>query len=396
VMLLLALLGMMAVPATAIKPKHSWDTLGNMTFFHSCNESGLFSDTALDTIQKFPFVTIEKGQGFNDGSAPCTATAGSCAEDKITAQIRAIKKRDPSISTVFYMNSVLDWYFYRMHYQYLKNPSEWLRCSHAVGQDGNTTQEVGFGKLNPCNAGGPVRTSGDKHFTPPAAGMLVFDHAQKQDRDFWIDACFRAVASGVIDGCFSDSSNVGTHGIGFYLNASYNAAFEAGKVATMAEATKRFGGAAGKPYSSTSTGTLIGKKSDQQGINAYHIEMFTSSEEWILELMAGVKQGYLVQAHVAVTNLPVSDHGCPEMEDTAAAFLIGAGENCYYGSGTWIVANLADVQMRWCPELFERPLGKPKADAVKSTNGVWKREFASGTVVTFDTNSNKGKIAWAA
>lgn len=37
-----------------------------MAFFHSCNESGPFSDRALDTITKFPLVTIEKGQGFHD------------------------------------------------------------------------------------------------------------------------------------------------------------------------------------------------------------------------------------------------------------------------------------------------------------------------------------------
>lgn len=95
-------------PAAALRPKFSWDTLGNMTFFHACNESGLFSEEALDTISKFPFVTIEKGQGFNDGSSPCTASGGSCAEDKIVAQLKAIKARDSSISTVFYMNSVLE------------------------------------------------------------------------------------------------------------------------------------------------------------------------------------------------------------------------------------------------------------------------------------------------
>jgi hypothetical protein len=48
--------------AAAIRPKHSWGTVANMTFFHSCNESGLFSEEALDTIVKFPLVTIEKGQ----------------------------------------------------------------------------------------------------------------------------------------------------------------------------------------------------------------------------------------------------------------------------------------------------------------------------------------------
>ncbi len=86
----------------AIRPRFAWDTVGNMSFFHSCNESGLFSNEALDTIQKFPFVTVEKAQGFNDGS-------GGHAETKIVAQLQAVKQRDPTISTVFYMNSVLSW-----------------------------------------------------------------------------------------------------------------------------------------------------------------------------------------------------------------------------------------------------------------------------------------------
>jgi len=33
--------------ASAIRPKFSWDTLGNMTFFHACNESGLFSSVGV-------------------------------------------------------------------------------------------------------------------------------------------------------------------------------------------------------------------------------------------------------------------------------------------------------------------------------------------------------------
>lgn len=58
----------LVAPAGAIRPKFSWDYVGNMTFVHLCNESGLFNDNALDTIVKFPLVTVEKGQGFNDGT----------------------------------------------------------------------------------------------------------------------------------------------------------------------------------------------------------------------------------------------------------------------------------------------------------------------------------------
>ena len=36
----------------------------------------------------------------------------------------------------------------------------------------------------------------------------------------------------------------------------------------------------------------------------------------------------------------------------------------------------------------------PQADAVKGADGVWRREFASGTKVTFDGSTGKGTIAW--
>jgi hypothetical protein len=52
--------------AAAIRPSHNWDTLSGMSFFHACNESGPFSERALDTIEKFPLVTVEKGQGFHE------------------------------------------------------------------------------------------------------------------------------------------------------------------------------------------------------------------------------------------------------------------------------------------------------------------------------------------
>jgi hypothetical protein len=291
----------------------------------------MFSEEALDTIVKFPFVTIEKGQGFHDGSPACTATSGSCAEDKIVAQIAAIKKRDPTIATVFYMNSVLDWYFYRMHYQMLAHPSWSLKCSK--GPDGQLAAEKCGGGI-----GSPFYTSGDQHFNPPEEGMLVFDDSQQAVREFWLDVCFKAVATGLVDGCFSDSSEVGSHGTGTALNKVANASYEAGKVLTMTEATKRFGGVAGQPYTNDVTGTLIGKFPNQQGINALQIEMFTNSEKELAVLMDAVSRGYLVQAHVAVSNLNVTNHGCPEMEDTAAAFLIGAGENSYFGTGSWIIA----------------------------------------------------------
>lgn len=363
-MSLLALL-LLAPPAVrAAGPQFSWDYVANMTFFHSCNESGLFSERALDTIQRFPIVTIEKGQSYNSNAT------GEFAEDKIVAQLRAVKERNPKIMTVFYVNAVLSWYFYRMNVEYEQMPKEWLYNSYT---------------------GQPVRESGDKTFNPPPGGMLVWNHGLKEVQTFWKDTCLNATKTGFVDGCFSDSSQPGSHGTGKALNDSAQIVYEAGKVKTMSEVTAAFGGEAGKPFAG-STGVLIGKKSDQEGINAYQIEFFEPNDGSITELMAGVSKGYFVQAHTGVGNACNCGTDC--MKDSLAAFLIGAGEYSYFGGGKWIAKDLADVESRWCPELFEQPLGKPDADAVKGNDGIWRRSFASGTKVEFDSNTKKGKLIW--
>merc|ERR1712091_551221 len=99
--------------------------------------------------------------------------------------------------------------------------------------------------------------------------MLAFNHGNSDFRDFWKSVCFDATQSGFVDGCFSDSSQPGSHGTSKYLNASDNAIFEKGKIQTMTEVTAAFGGLAGHPYPPNATGLLIGKKPDQEGINAF-------------------------------------------------------------------------------------------------------------------------------
>jgi hypothetical protein len=161
----------------------------------------------------------------------------------------------------------------------------------------------------------------------------------------------------------------------------------------MTDVTSMLGGLAGKAFKG-SDGVLIDKRSYQQGISAYQIEFFEPNEASILELKAGASMGWMVQAHVGVKD-PVSlDCGCACMNDTMAAFLIGAGPYSYYGSGQWIAADLKDVQQRWCPPLFDRPLGAPLSDGTKGADGVWRRRFKSGTSVEFNPSTSKGTIDW--
>lgn len=219
-------------------------------------------------------------------------------------------------------------------------------------------------QLKDSKTGRPVLAPGDHHFNPPQKGMLVFDHGVAELREYWAGVCMNATATGLVDGCFSDSSDPGTHGTVHHLSVAANARFEAGKVMTMSNLTTFFGGEAGKPYAG-SHGLLIGKTPDQAGINAAQIEMFSPSEESIEELMDGVEKGYLMQAH-ASTYDAASNSGCNNitaMTNTIAAFLVAAGDDSYFGSGPWISPSLEDVEQRWCPELFDRPIGRPIAKA---------------------------------
>jgi len=212
-------------------------------------------------------------------------------------------------------------------------------------------------------------------------------------RNWWRDTCLDAVKSGYVDGCFSDSSQSGSRGTDKALtNMTERAAFEAGKVSTMTKLTAAFGGEAGKAYAG-STGLLIGKKSYQEGINAYMVEGFRPNQESIKELQAGAAKGYLVQAHVSVRD-EVTSCGCDCMNDAVAAFLVGAGDYSFFGSGTWITKSLEEITRQWCPSFFERPLGRPLEDATL-VGGVYTRHFQSGTWVEFNTSSNTGAIHWS-
>ena len=44
---------------TCKRPRWSWATVGDMSFAHLSNESGAWSEEALDVLAKFPMVTIE-------------------------------------------------------------------------------------------------------------------------------------------------------------------------------------------------------------------------------------------------------------------------------------------------------------------------------------------------
>ena len=130
--------------------------------------------------------------------------------------------------------------------------------------------------------------------------------------------------------------------------------------------------------------------------SGFMIEAFTPGD--YSEIQAGVKAGRIVQAHTTYYGAAKN----PDVRDALAGFLIGTGPGAYFsGPYTWDIdqtwsdpLGIDDIRMRYLPE-FDRPLGEAKADAVfdKATNTA-TREFASGTVVTFNHSSNQGTIKW--
>lgn len=51
--------------------------------------------------------------------------------------------------------------------------------------------------------GDVIYMKGDSTF-PNHTGMVTFDFAQEEVRNFWISECINATLSGYVDGCFSD------------------------------------------------------------------------------------------------------------------------------------------------------------------------------------------------
>lgn len=72
-----------------------------------------------------------------------------------------------------------------------------------------------------------------------------------------------------------------------------------------------------------------------------------------------------------------------------ACFLVGAGENCYFGySWGWL---LEYGWFDWYPE-FDKPLGPPLGDAIR--NGwTYQREFEHASVFV-DVENRTAQIDW--
>ena len=321
----------------AALPPFSWDTLP--VFYHSSNQSGDFSRDALETIAKFSMVTIEKWQAYE--------VKGVDDEDAMVIAMRDVKKINPNVATYFYMNSFKDRpEMTRMARQFDEHP-EW-----ALKDD----------------QGNKVKNN---------QGYYVFDLSQPSVRNWWLETCLNATMSSSGDGCFCDVSTV-QNGQGFKppVSDAKLKLWNEGMLNLTMEVQKALG----------DSKLLIGKVPDQPYVKAVQIEFFGANNNSINGLMEGVKNGKVMQAHV-----PVGTDCTGDLTKYMAAFLIGAGKYSYFGCGEWQAIGKDSKPLTWREE-YDKPLGEPEPPEYQ--NSMWSRRFSKGTLVTFDTATNKGEITW--
>ena len=122
------------------------------------------------------------------------------------------------------------------------------------------------------------------------------------------------------------------------------------------------------------------------------LEGFYANESQLISHRSAAAQGRVVLAHAGY-KADGADNHCGNITNALAAFLVSAGPRSMFGCSTgWELAQGWSTDHRD----FHRPLGRPlQPTATISKTGVWRREFASGTVATLDTQTGIGHIEWA-
>ena len=370
-MKLLLLLAAIPHVAAVHAPRLSWETVGDLAFFHSSVMNRLtFNASDLLLASKFPMVTIEKWQGCNStpGCYGSTDPSASCPtqEDATLATARKLKAIDPTMFVVSWLDSMRVYEAIEAlnpDYRNIMNQA-CVRTSQSVFLD--THSEY----LLPNASGKPALES--------FINAHVYDHRSIAVRDLWRDVCLNMTSTGLVDGCGADASQQSSTYIQG-VSADVGAAWELGRNWSIGNTT-----AALAPQG----GVVLGKMEFELGAytNGVLQEGCVKGNATINVLReaaaASVRDGvtYIYQCH---------SNG--EMDDLAA-FLVGAYKGAFWGFGGWVQAN-DGFSDRWLP-IFDKPLGAPVADAeYNAESAVWTRSFASASV-TFDVKSNTGNITF--
>ena len=357
-------------------PTHSWDTLP--VSFHSArtqtDSAGRWTAEDIQTISKFPLVTLEKWQGFQ-------APVFLWEEDAWVAAAKQIKAASPNTSVVAWMDTMLVYTGWNYPEKELRPKSD---INHTLNPDAQAACATGHFRVAEYIEKHPemlLKNSSGKLAITSFGGCHVYDHRQPAVRQYWKDNCL-AIANAGLDGCGADFSAGGPNSMAgntventmafMDLDKETAVAWRAGRRQMMINTTAALG-----------NGLLIGKDPNELGdhVNAVIEEngcmRRNASVNGLRKLAARRKAAGAVGA-----SWVYQCHAPDFSNTTIAVFLAGASDGDYLTVGGWYDG----VDGHWSPD-FARPLGKPLADAVY--NGTsWLREFESGTKIVFTPHTN--------
>ena len=358
-------------PCTTCRgPQWTWDEFP--AFFHGSDPNGTagggFTQAALATIARFPIVTLEKWQG-------ASITPYTWEEDAFVVAARQIKALSPHTAVVVWLDSV------RVYEQDKRlNPNISGGCTTGNFRAGRFLDANPTPYLLLTEAGAPALEG---------MGCHIHNMADERSRRYWQAMCLNLTASGVIDGCGADASwmDGAQQAQQWGVSAAAGAAWGKGHRDMLRELS----------WPLLGSGITLGKEQQEAGdyVSGILAEECTPTNRTIL-ILRNVSARAKAQGRRLIYECHYKPKDSPTgttVLDSIAAFLIGVGEDQYFGLGAWDNriawtgnpkyggANFSD---HWVDGVFGRQLGAPLADAAYDTGTqTWSREFRSGTRVEF-------------
>lgn len=358
-------------------PSFSWDTVPVIGHFGK-SQDVLTDDEIQFVADHYPLVVLEKGHGIN--------TKGSTEAGTLHDAAR-LKKANPSIKVIFYWNAFID-------YGGMYRP--------AVENTFDRHPEWALKDLK----GNFVRVRGNKRY----------DHSNAALRKWWTDVAADIVNTENIDGVFVDAMPQLAMNrparIKVWGEQKQNA-LEEGMMATYKMLRKKIGddqlilynGLRGRKKLWSDMGFRYYKYAD-----AAMLEHFTAlqgkSKEVTANDIEAIQQAGKMGKIVIVKGWPeftwldneMMEKPYEELEKLSreqityslACFLVAAGEYAYFYYSWGYRANHGAFS--WYPE-FDKPLGKPKGDAIK--NGwAYTRDFEHASVWV-NIEKRQARIRWS-
>lgn len=348
-------------------PDTSLDTIP-VSYFGgvNCKER---SQENIEMLAKMRLIVIEKWEGpcwykcyanlTMKPPVPCQPSCG--AENYQMKTIKRAKAVNPKLAAVFYLNTLYDFPFLELHGKFLKANADVIDVN---------------GKL--------VAFKNDNGMP----NINVFDLGQKVGRDLWTDFVQSLADTGLVDGLFDDKSNIlamwnetgsfwqicewgtgkGTWDVSCGIISNETAMnYNNGKPMVLDALHKTFGPTGVVFFNTTAMMHMKDPKSPLQ----FAKEVKTT--------LSTYQYGHVQTRDLIDGDCTSTKSSCTE--DEIAMFLLGVEEGVFLGCNGW-------------DENFSKPLGTPLGPATQK-NKIIERHFKSGTYVTWDLTSNKGKVTWA-